>query len=311
MNWMMWIVMILMAVILLPAILFYFRPKLLIDTINIFITRVPTGDAALKTRFEKIVAKYENGLIFTIPFVHKVKILPLRALHRIPITAKVQTKSGDSLDVIISLEYQTDFNLLEQYFYAMEEGEEHYGKMLENSIITLIEIIASTKPLEAFYQSKEALWMALNCYARLSVMPHINPEKWGITDKPAKGSKILEFYGRHKAKVAELLNNEGVHLDDYSEIELRYGNNITTVDRIEIRLSPETQSALNRKEHDEAMARAAKFKLELMRSFKGEGLSPEDAATKAEVSLGQTTKNDAFNVSGLKNAINIVIGGGK
>jgi len=178
--------------------------------------------------------------------------------------------------------------------------------MVENTIITLVGTLASTKKLDEFYKKREAVWMAINCHVRLSGMPHVNPEKWKIQDEPAKATKILEFYEKHQAKIKDLLSAEGENEEDRSEAEKRYGSNAVTVDINKIVLSEGTQKALDDKKKDEAASKAAKFKKDLIKGHIDDcGLSPKEAKAAAEVSLGQTTKNENFNISGLEGLIKI------
>lgn len=290
--------------------LVYFKPDYVISLVNSFVKIVPLGHAAIRTRLGKFSAKKKAGPMVALPVIHGIKVVPLDLPFRVPGTAKVQTLDGDSLDVLLAFEYKADFDLLETYYYAMERGKEHFENMILSSIVNLTGNLASTKTLDQFYKQREALWMALNCYSRMSVMPHIDPSMVGRKTKKVKNEKILDFYDSNKKKVAELISHEEENREDRSEIELRYGVNIMTVDVSEVKFSKETQDAINRKKRDQAMTEAASFKKKLIKDFQEEcKLSPEAAKQAAEASLGQTTENRAFSVLGLKDIIRVDLGG--
>jgi len=296
-----------MLVALLAAILIF--PNWIINLVNSFFRTIPLGYAGIRTRFGKFSGKQKSGLMILCPILNKVELIALEHHFQIPVKASVQAKDGDSVNVETAIEYSVDYEFLETYFYATQNGKDQLEKMIGNSVITLIGNIASTKTLEEFYQKRKALWLALNCHARMSVMPHVNPSLIGLKIKRVSAGKILDFYDRHEKAIRELVDKEAENEKDHSEIEIRYGINAKTVDLKDIIFSKETQDAINRKKRDEAMTKAADFKIKLIKELQEKcKLTPEEAKQAAEVSLSQTTKNEAHSVLGLKGLISVHMG---
>ncbi len=301
---------IMMGLLILLLSMALFKPALVIAFVNSWVQIIPFGYAAIRTCFGKFSKKKKSGLIFTVPILHKIELVPLELPSSAPIIASAQTKDGDLVDFEVELEYKVDFSFIETYFYAVKDNKDQFEKMVASSIITLIGNIASTKTLDQLYQQREALWLAINCHARLSKMPHIDQTLIGLPVKHIKSDKVLDFYDKQKKAIDELVKKEEENKNDYSAIELRYGIDVKTVGLIKITFSKETQEAINKKKGDESMAKAAEFKINLIKRFQEEcKLSPEAAKQAAEASLKQTTKNDAYSVLGLQGAINVDLRG--
>ena len=304
---------IVLVVALTSLFLIILFPNRIIALINSTCMSIPMGYAGIRTLFGKFEKKRKAGFMWKIPFFHEVEMVTLDIPFRILVLVKCQTRGGDSLDVEVALDCVGDFELLDIYYYAIKNGKDQLNKLIEDAIQSLVGNIASIKELEDFYQKREALQLALNCYARLSMMPHMKPVLIGLPEgKKISSSKTLDFYSTHRLKISELISHETDkgNENDRSEIEIRYGINVRKVEVKAVVLSKETQTAINQKKTDEAQFSAAEFKKKLIKEFQEEcKLSPEEALHAAEVSLRQTTGNSAYTALGLKGLVQVQMGG--
>lgn len=256
--------------------------------------------------FGKRWRKGREGLNFKIPFIEKVQFpLYSKELDRLEIVG-VEMLCRDKMMVKItgSLEFVPDYEILFKY----DETKAKHAKAIEDSIKDEIGSLAGTKDAESFILEREAIQTIINCRIRLSTMPHRQdtyPEvkKNNGTIQP---SRRIEFYKKNLKKIQDELRAEK-NDPRRSHIEESYGIDAKVFNLTGVDYSADTKKAFEAKKQAEAMREAADSELKLAKAF--DGLKPE-AVNAAQASLKKAEKK-VFSVEGMKDMINISIGGDK
>ncbi len=268
--------------------------------------RIPPMHYAMINIFGKRWRIAQEGLVFLIPGVESMDLFPVD-LQREDVVVSVKSKDLLGVQMRGSVEYALDPGLLTKY----QETAKERSVALVNSIKTELGIIAGTKKGCDFILEREPIVLLINCILRLKDLPHDKPSivtGKKTDEKPIPPIGRLSFYKKNREAIKQLLDEEGQKPDERSAIEEMYGIDIKLFD-LDLDYSKETSAAFEKEKQDEAKARAAKKKLELIAQFieKG-GASFQEAVNAAEQSLGQNSERKIVSIEGKPISINL--GGG-
>ncbi len=249
--------------------------------------RVPPMHYAMINVFGKRWRVAREGLIFLIPGMESMDLFPI-SLQREDVVVLVKSRDLLGVQMRGSVEYALDPGLLVKY----QETAKERAAALVNSIKTELGIIAGTKNGRDFVLQRESIVFLINCILRLRDLPHDKPlivTGKKIDKEPVSPAKRLDFYKKNREQIKRLLDEETKKPDERSAIEEMYGIDIRLFD-LDLDYSRETSAAFEKEKQDEAKARAAKNKLELIAQFIEKGATFQEAVNAAEQSLGQASR---------------------
>src|SRR3989344_2429414 len=233
--------------------------------------------------------KYSGGTLgegwhLIIPFLESVRCYSFKTQRR-PIKVGVQSNEGDETSVEIEIEGQIEFyadrKLFDQY---RRETDDTIVDGLINAVKQELQIVSGTLKAFQFVDFKEELVLLVNCLLRLQhPLPH--------GDTPPAGR--LRFYRDHRVEAQERLRHEHEQ-EDRSFVEERYGIDIRIFTLSDADFSASVKKAFEAKKEAEGKMKGAEMtaekKLDLAGRWQAKGLTPQEAANEADVTVGQAEK---------------------
>lgn len=241
-----------------------------------------------------------EGINWKIPFIEVVEVFSLELVET-EVSAKFTTLDNLELEVRGDLQYRPDPQGSDEtgrnVFYTI--SDEIIKKGIAEAIQSLLGSLGGRHDHTTFIQGRQVIKDMVNCILRMDSPPHMDhdKEKCGIEgcvfQKRVDVEQILEFYQKHWQKIRPLVEEEAhpeeegcTHINEQrSATERRYGINIVYFAIPSVGFSPETKKALEEKKQAELRQAAGKIRVELMREFIGQGMTPKDAADQADLVL--------------------------
>lgn len=186
---------------------------------------------------------------------------------------------------------------------------------LEDAIKKELNIIAGQIPVADFADFKEEIDLMINCILRLKWMPHYHPLMYDEDYVPSSPKEVsvpassrLAFYRDNRDAILQFLLKEQGEKHERSELELRFGINVSAFNLADVILPPSYVTALRAEK--EATARAEGFEAttkmtrQLAKEWRSKGeeggeLSASEAANLAGMATGLPITKQVHTFEGL------------
>ncbi len=269
-----------------------------------------------------------EGLGFKMPFFETVELISLE-LERTEVKAKFTTAPPDRLALVIkgSLQYKPDPDVDELDEHGNHTGrnvfisisEEIIAAGITEAVQSVLGNIGGVTPSDGFIRNRRAVESLINCFLRLGVPPHLNhapgdahtcgQERCRYPQGRIPAKQVLRFYDNHTEGIRRILGREQQEPEVRSDIENRYGIDITTFAAAEIDFSEDVQRSFEKRREAQARKEAFGFKMQMARRVKDDlDADAQVALNAADVSLDPAVKKQVVSVEGSAGVIGGFLG---
>lgn len=276
---------------------------------------VPAVHYGVRERFKgQLPGVRKEGLNFKLPFIDKMKNVPLE-LKSAAITVEFTTKDKLRVKIPGSLQYRADPAVVE-----LDTGRNVFFRLSEAAITTGIEKDVQAKlggiggwyDGDKFIENRQALSDLINSIFRLDVPFHlrhvpgidVDAGQCGVAScgfpEQVDADRLIDFYNRHWRRVKGLLDHERYEAETRSDVEKRYGLDISTYSLAEVTFTPETQAAQEEKRQADYRAEAGDKIIALAKKTKVDlpEIPDQQALNWADATLNPGTPRQMISVEG-------------
>lgn len=258
-----------------------------------------------------------EGFRLKLPFIERISVFSLE-LVKTKVSAELTTKDLLGLIVTGDLQYRADPYIPDanglNVFVSISDEIIEQG--IAEAIESVLGALGGTHEHDVFIQKRRILADLVNCVLRMEVPPHMRHEldceicrDWTpVPEEPNfRGQSmidtdhLIEFYERHWQEIRPLVEDgrpDSVINRQASDIERRYGIAIVYFATPKVDFSAETKKALEEEKQAEFRAQAGVIRIDLLKKFKAEGLSPKEAADQADIVLDAAVRKAVISTQG-------------